>query len=53
MGVAVFAGMLGVTMFGLFLTPVFYVLISRLVERFSRRRIYDRAAPARAILEGQ
>ena len=24
MGVAVFAGMLGVTLFGLFLTPVFY-----------------------------
>jgi multidrug efflux pump len=27
MGVAVFAGMLGVTFFGLFLTPVFYVLL--------------------------
>ncbi len=27
MGVAVFAGMLGVTLFGLFLTPVFYVVI--------------------------
>jgi multidrug efflux pump len=27
MGVAVFAGMIGVTAFGLFLTPVFYVLI--------------------------
>jgi multidrug efflux pump len=27
MGVAVFAGMLGVTLFGLFLTPVFYVLL--------------------------
>jgi multidrug efflux pump len=26
-GVAVFAGMLGVTFFGLFLTPVFYVLL--------------------------
>src|SRR5262249_10138379 len=26
MGVAVFAGMIGVTMFGIFLTPVFYVL---------------------------
>jgi multidrug efflux pump len=30
MGVAVFAGMLGVTLFGLFLTPVFYLLMSRL-----------------------
>jgi multidrug efflux pump len=33
MGVAVFAGMLGVTFFGLFLTPVFYVLIRRFVTR--------------------
>src|SRR5258708_29382596 len=30
MGVAVFFGMLGVTLFGLFLTPVFYVLLRRL-----------------------
>ncbi|KVT62737.1 transporter [Burkholderia ubonensis] len=29
-GVTVFAGMLGVTLFGLFLTPVFYVAIRRL-----------------------
>ena len=27
MGVAVFAGMIGVTAFGIFLTPVFYVLV--------------------------
>jgi multidrug efflux pump len=33
MGVAVFSGMLGVTVFGLFLTPVFYVLIRRFVRR--------------------
>jgi multidrug efflux pump len=32
MGVAVFSGMLGVTFFGLLLTPVFYVLIRGLVE---------------------
>ncbi|MFS2127656.1 efflux RND transporter permease subunit [Pseudomonas sp. Pseusp97] len=32
MGVAVFSGMLGVTFFGLLLTPVFYVLIRRLME---------------------
>jgi multidrug efflux pump len=31
MGVAVFSGMIGVTVFGLFLTPVFYVLVRRLV----------------------
>jgi multidrug efflux pump len=30
MGVAVFSGMLGVTAFGLFLTPVFYVVLRRL-----------------------
>jgi len=30
MGVAVFSGMLGVTFFGLFLTPVFYVLLRML-----------------------
>ena len=30
MGVAVFAGMLGVTAFGIFLTPVFYILVRKL-----------------------
>lgn len=30
MGIAVFFGMLGVTLFGLFLTPVFYVLLRKL-----------------------
>ncbi len=30
MGVAVFAGMIGVTVFGLFLTPVFYVVLAKL-----------------------
>jgi multidrug efflux pump len=29
MGIAVLSGMLGVTLFGLFLTPVFYVLLHR------------------------
>jgi len=32
-GVTVFAGMLGVTLFGLFLTPVFYVALRKLVTR--------------------
>jgi multidrug efflux pump len=32
MGVAVFSGMLGVTFFGLLLTPVFYLAISKLVH---------------------
>jgi hypothetical protein len=35
MGVAVFAGMLGVTFFGLVMTPVFYVVILSVVERRS------------------
>jgi multidrug efflux pump len=30
MGVAVFFGMIGVTLFGIFLTPVFYVLLRAL-----------------------
>jgi multidrug efflux pump len=30
MGVAVFAGMIGVTIFGLFLTPIFYVVLEKL-----------------------
>jgi hydrophobe/amphiphile efflux-1 (HAE1) family protein len=33
LGTVVFAGMLGVTFFGLFLTPVFYVLIRKLAHR--------------------
>jgi multidrug efflux pump len=36
MGVAVFSGMLGVTLFGLFLTPVFYVLLRGLEKRLLR-----------------
>ncbi len=38
MGVAVFSGMLGVTFFGLLLTPVFYVLIRNYVERKQARK---------------
>ena len=37
MGVAVFAGMLGVTFFGLFLTPVFYVLLRTLAKRLAHK----------------
>ena len=33
MGVAVFSGMIGVTVFGLFLTPVFYVVLRVLTGR--------------------
>ncbi|WP_273828311.1 efflux RND transporter permease subunit [Pseudomonas sp. SBT1-2] len=34
-GVAVFSGMLGVTLFGLFLTPVFYVALRKLAVRYA------------------
>ncbi|TWU26286.1 Efflux pump membrane transporter BepE [Novipirellula galeiformis] len=37
LGTAVFGGMLGVTLFGLFLTPVFYVLL----RKFARDRVAD------------
>eukprot|EP01034_Spumella_vulgaris_P034184 gene34184-42147_t len=51
MGVAVFAGMLGVTFFGLFLTPVFYVLLRTLAQRMEKKSPAD-AAAAPAKLEG-
>jgi len=51
MGVAVFAGMLGVTFFGLFLTPVFYVLLRTLAQRLEKKSPAD-AAAAPAKLEG-
>ncbi len=34
-GIAVFSGMLGVTFFGIFLTPVFYVLLRKLAVGFA------------------
>jgi multidrug efflux pump len=49
MGVAVFAGMLGVTVFGLFLTPVFYDLLGRLTHRVRREH---GAAPLAVVAEG-
>ncbi len=48
MGIAVFAGMLGVTLFGLFLTPVFFVAI----ELFTRRgKVKADAPPAEGAAE--
>ncbi|VXC52669.1 efflux RND transporter permease subunit [Pseudomonas sp. 9Ag] len=38
MGVAVFSGMLGVTFFGLLLTPVFYLVIRAFVERRAEKK---------------
>jgi multidrug efflux pump len=46
-GIAVFAGMLGVTVFGLFLTPVFFVTIEGLLEKRRMTRLNPSpAAPA-------
>jgi multidrug efflux pump len=42
-GVAVFFGMLGVTAFGLVLTPVFYVLVQRLVEGRENKKLTTNA----------
>ena len=36
MGVAVFSGMIGVTLFGLFLTPIFYVVLEKLGVKKSK-----------------
>jgi multidrug efflux pump subunit AcrB len=38
LGVAVFAGMLGVTLFGIFLTPLFFLAIQQAVVWFQRWR---------------
>ena len=38
LGTAVFSGMIGVTVFGLIFTPVFYVVCRWLAERSGRRR---------------
>ena len=43
MGMAVFSGMIGVTAFGLFFTPVFYVLVRRLT---GNRRLQHHSEPA-------
>ena len=46
LGIAVISGMLGVTFFGIFLTPVFYVSIRWLIERNQAPAKPARAAPA-------
>ena len=38
MGVAVFSGMIGVTVFGLFLTPVFYVALRKLESKWQGQK---------------
>jgi multidrug efflux pump len=55
MGAAVFSGMIGVTVFGLFLTPIFYVVLMKLGRKpavapapKSEGSLPDSAAPAHA-----
>src|SRR5229473_1469543 len=45
LGTAVFAGMIGVTAFGLVFTPVFYVITRWLAGIMSRRRVAAQPAP--------
>jgi len=47
-GITVFSGMLGVTLFGLFLTPVFYVALRKLVTRKSTSLGFDEAPEGKA-----
>jgi multidrug efflux pump len=49
LGTAVFAGMIGVTVFGLFLTPVFFFVIRRITERASPAAAPVRVAVAAAV----
>ena len=44
MGIAVFAGMLGVTLFGLVMTPVFYVAVRRLSGGRSSKTVAEASA---------
>ena len=41
LGVAVFSGMLGVTLFGIFLTPVFFYVIQWFSDRREARKSAD------------
>jgi hydrophobe/amphiphile efflux-1 (HAE1) family protein len=45
LGIAVFAGMLGVTMFGVFLTPVFFYVLRWFSERWEARHPAHHPAP--------
>jgi multidrug efflux pump len=44
MGIAVFSGMVGVTLFGIFLTPVFYALLRKSTEKRRAKAAQVRAA---------
>jgi multidrug efflux pump len=46
MGIAVFSGMIGVTLFGLLLTPVFYLVVRKAVLRLQAARSAPEAEAA-------
>jgi len=52
-GTTVFSGMLGVTLFGLFLTPVFYTVIRRLAARKAAGPDQDAAGAERSTATGE
>jgi multidrug efflux pump len=52
MGIAVFSGMVGVTIFGIFLTPVFYVLLRARKEKKRAAAIPIPPAPPKANASG-
>jgi multidrug efflux pump len=55
MGIAVFFGMIGVTLFGLFLTPVFYVVLRKLEARYhasKRQAVSGNSTTVKALSAG-
>ncbi|HMC78015.1 MAG TPA: multidrug efflux RND transporter permease subunit [Vicinamibacterales bacterium] len=52
MGIAVFSGMVGVTLFGVFLTPVFYLVIENIADRLTSRTTRRVATQVPAAVEG-
>jgi multidrug efflux system outer membrane protein len=52
MGIAVFSGMIGVTVFGLFLTPVFYVTLMTLGRKKKAAVVSTPSAPAAPLAAG-
>ena len=45
LGTAVFSGMIGVTLFGLIFTPIFYVLVRRVAELTTAKPKADAVMP--------
>ncbi len=44
LGVAVFSGMLGVTVFGVFLTPIFFYVIQSFKDRKAKKPVAEEMA---------